>query len=68
MENTLSVISDIEVVSFLLNAILLLGMGLAIIFAKRLEAVFPKRVTKRRVMASRRECASFFYAICSHAR
>ena len=66
MENTIAAITDVEFVSFTFNAVLLLGMGLAILFAKKLETLRPKLLAKSRLIVSRRGYASIFFTFTSH--
>ena len=46
MENTIATISNLEFISFTLNAVLLLGVASAMIIAKKLETLGPNLLAK----------------------
>lgn len=67
MENTIATISGVEFVSFAFNGVLLLGMGLAMVFTKRLENLRPKLLAKSRLIMSRHRNTPILSAFASQA-
>jgi hypothetical protein len=67
MENTIATISDVEFVSFAFNGMFVLIMGLAMIFAKRLETLRPKLLAKSSLITSRCRKASILSEYTSQA-
>ena len=58
--------TDLELVTITLNAVLLLSMGLAMVFAKRLEKIGAKLLDMRPSSLFRHAGALSFHAVSFH--